>query len=92
MSHLITGITALFRFWVGVANFFKGIIENHFDKLLLASLFVYMTVVLLHMSHDSSDAADVSWAREQSNLIVGALLGLITGAVLRNGSRPPEEK
>lgn len=71
-------------------HFFTETLHQHFDKLLLVGLFVYMTLVLLHMSHDSMDAADVSWAREQSNLIIGALLGLITGAVLRNGIKQTE--
>lgn len=57
--------------------------RQNFDKLLLAAIFLYLTVLLLHMSHDPHDAATVSWAREQANLIIGALLGLITGTALR---------
>lgn len=79
-------IQALATVWTFVVE----TLHHHFDKLLLTALFVYMTMLLLHMSHDLVDAADVSWAREQSNLIIGALLGLITGAVLRNGSRSSE--
>lgn len=66
-------------------------LRDHFDKLLLSGMFLVMICVVLHMAHDGRDAADMGWAREQANLIVGALLGLITGAVLRNGNRTPPE-
>lgn len=71
----------------------KDFLIQHFDKLLLTGLLIFMVWVVLHMAR-IGDAQDINWAREQSNLIVGALLGLITGAVLRNGTKtePPEEK
>jgi hypothetical protein len=66
----------------------KDFIKEHFDKLLLTFLFLVMVMVTLHMAHHmDADAGDVSWGREQANLIAGALLGLITGAVLRNGTK-----
>jgi hypothetical protein len=38
-----------------------------------------MIFVVLHMSHDSSDAASLSWGREQTSLILGGFLGMTTG-------------
>lgn len=65
-----------------VWEFFKV----NFDKLLLAGLFIYLTILVIHMTHDTtSDAAAVHWAREQANLVVGALLGLITGRAMQSG-------
>ena len=64
----------------------KDFLDAHFDKLLLVILFFVLLMVLLHMAHDGGDAADVGWAREEANLIIGALLGLVTGARMRNGA------
>ena len=66
-------------------------IEHNFDKLLLTMLFLVMVAVVLHTSHDTVDAAAIHWAREQANLFVGALVGLITGMSLRNKNNKPEE-
>lgn len=60
----------------------KEFFSDHFDKLLLTALFLVLMGIILHVSHDGRDAMDVGWAREQANLITGALLGLITGQAL----------
>ena len=69
-------------------------LAEHFDKLLLTGLFLVLVGIVVHMTHDGRDVAALNWAREQASLIIGALLGLITGAVLRNGTKRerPEEK
>lgn len=69
-------------------------IKDNFDKLLLVSVFLVLVGMVVHFSHDGRDAAVIAWGREQAGTVLGALLGLITGAVLRNGNKhqpPPAE-
>jgi hypothetical protein len=68
-------------------QFFRG----NFDKLLLFFLLLIVLVLVLHMAHDKADASNIAWGREQAGTILGALLGLITGAALRRNDppRPP---
>lgn len=66
----------------------KDFLKEHFDKLLLTFLFLVMVGVVLYMSHD---AANVNWAREQAALILGGLLGLITGVVIGRNTPPPSK-
>lgn len=54
------------------------------DKLLLFGCFFVLILLVLHVSHDGKDESLVSWAREQTGTVLGALLGLITGAALRH--------
>lgn len=67
-------------------------LAGHFDKLLLTGIFIALVLLVLHMSHDAADVSAVNWARESAGTVLGALLGLITGALLRNGSKdnPPD--
>ena len=51
-------------------------VRSEFNKILLTFLFLVMVGVVLWMARD---AANVNWAREQAALILGGLLGLITG-------------
>ena len=64
-------------------------IRQNFDKLLLASLLLVMLGVIVHMTHDHADAGNVSWAREQSGTVLGALITLVTGAILANKKQDP---
>ena len=56
--------------------------RSNFDKMLLTGLFVFVTGIVLHMSHDSIDHDHILWARELAGTIMGALLGLITGHLI----------
>jgi hypothetical protein len=61
-------------------------IEKNFDKLLLAFLFVVMVVLVVHTAAVRNDDT-TNWAREQTSLLLGGLLGLCTGLALRK--EPP---
>jgi len=58
-------------------------IMGQFDKILLTVIFIGLVLLVLHMSHDSMDTPAVNWARESAGTILGALLGIITGGLLR---------
>lgn len=64
------------------------ILRANFDKLLLFVLLLIMLAVVLHLTHGQSDASNIAWGREQSGTVLGALLGLITGAALRKPDPP----
>lgn len=57
----------------------RAFIEHHFDKLLLTGVLLYMIHIVVFMSLYQFAAENVSWARELTAGIGGALLGLITG-------------
>ena len=61
--------------------------QDNFDKLLLSLLWMFAIFVVLHMAHDSRDNEHISWAREVASGLLGALLGLITGARLASVHR-----
>lgn len=56
--------------------------RDNFDKLLLTMVFLFMVVVVVHMTHDAKDTDQILWARELAGTFAGGLLGLITGHVL----------
>ena len=64
-------------------------IKNHIGHLTLFILVLVMLGFLLHVSHHNSDATTVGWAKEQTSLVLGGLLGLVTGAKL---AKSDEEK
>ncbi len=76
-------------------------LKQHFDRFLLSILFIVMVLMVLHLAHKMADPSVISWAREEAGTILGALLGLITGGLLRGGPNssttlttatlPPEE-
>src|SRR5207249_4185498 len=69
----------------------KQFADENFDKLLLVALFACLIMLVLHMEHHQGDREQLSWAREQSGTVLGALLGLITGHALAK-REPPEGK
>lgn len=66
--------------------------NKQFDKLLLAVLFVIVLGIMTHMRLTGNDDS-VNWAREQGSLILGALIAIITGAVVGavKAPAPPEQ-
>lgn len=68
-----------------------GWIRDHFDKLLMLMVATCFALLVLHMSHDSHDAGNVNWAREQASLALGALIGLVTGNITRRNQDPPKD-
>lgn len=56
--------------------------RDNFDKMLLVCIFVFMVLVVIHMTHDQKDHEQVLWARELAGTFAGGLLGLITGHAL----------
>ena len=62
-------------------------VRDHFDKLLLVVLVVYMIDVVIYLSVFSMAAPEtIGWARELTAAFAGALVGLITG--VRIASKP----
>jgi hypothetical protein len=59
-------------------------IQDNFDKLLLALIFLGSCVLVIHLAHDSRDGDLILWGREIAGTVLGALLGLITGHALAN--------
>ena len=57
----------------------RQFVHENFDKLLLALLYLILLSTVLHLAHWQADQSLVSWARDQAGIIVGALIGLITG-------------
>ena len=61
-------------------------LRDNMDKFILLAVFVFMVFVVIHMSHDNKDAAQLAWAREMAGTFSGGLLGLITGHALASKS------
>lgn len=57
-------------------------LRGNFDKLLLTAIIIGFLAYQLHVLHDHTDLDAVHWAREQTNIFIGALVGLITGSRL----------
>lgn len=59
------------------------------DKFLLAIGIVFMMSLTLHLIHRGhADAAQLQFLNGITNTLVGGLLGLITGSVLRKNNPP----
>jgi len=63
----------------------KQFIEDHFDKLLLGCMLMYLVHVVLFLSMRQTAPEVISWARELTSGFAGGLLGLITGMRIQNG-------
>lgn len=72
----------------------KAFIIQQFDKLLLTGLLLLFTAVMLHVIHNAGDAKALDWAANAFSALLGALLGLITGARLasRAADAPKDEE
>jgi hypothetical protein len=70
-------------------------IRDHFDKFLLAGLFLIMVGIVLILALKGEPPETIAWARELTGTFSGALIGLITGVAIgkRMGetSAPPVE-
>lgn len=56
---------------------------RHFDKILLAALFIFVYTVTTFLTHGGNmDEGSLDWGRQTGNLIIGGLLGMITGRLL----------
>lgn len=76
-------------------DFLKSIRDSrHFDKILLAVLFLAVTVLCIHLMHKSDaggdDAGFIVWAETSASLILGCLLGLIKGESSQNDPNKPK--
>jgi hypothetical protein len=59
--------------------------QDNLDKLILFVLFLILLATVIHMTHHQIDNAIVAWGREQTGIILGALLGMITPSMRRSG-------
>ena len=60
----------------------KEFVKDHFDKLMLAGMIVYLIHVVLALVYFQAPAETVAWARELTSGFTGALIGLITGVAV----------
>jgi hypothetical protein len=62
-------------------GYLKDKLTDHFNKLLLAFLFIGVIVVVVHLMNKSDaggdDAAFILWATNTASLIMGKLLGMM---------------
>jgi hypothetical protein len=65
-------------------------IRDHFDKLVLLTMFLSMLVATTHFAH-LGDMDSAHWMREKADEVIGALLILMTGIGIRKavGSNEP---
>jgi hypothetical protein len=63
--------------------------RDNFDKILLVMLYGSLLFIVFHMAHEKVDPNHISWVREEAGTVIGALLGLITGAKLAAGRQDP---
>ena len=64
------------------------LLQHNLDKLILLALIVFFTIVAYHIMHDMVDRDAVSWATGLVSGVVGALLTLITGNLLKSTRNP----
>lgn len=67
--------------------------DKYCDKRLLAFLFLVMVAVVVFLHLMTPEQGTVQWARETANLIIGGLVGLVTGYAvgkLSNGNPPKD--
>jgi hypothetical protein len=66
-------------------QFLRDKITAHFDKVLLAVLFLATVILCVHLIHKADAGGDdmtfIVWAETQAAMILGALLGLIKAEV-----------
>lgn len=74
-SELITKVN------VDMMKLFGQIYDSHFNKLLLAALFIVVVALAVHLMHKSDaggdDAGFIVWAETQAAFILGTLLGMM---------------
>lgn len=68
----------------------KSFIQANVDKIILLFILHVLLGGVVHMAHDNLDQSLLAWAREQAGIVLGALLTLVTGAVLRNAKNPTQ--
>jgi hypothetical protein len=63
--------------------------DNHFNKLLLAFLFIGIVILVIHLMNKSDaggdDQAFILWATNTASLVMGKLLGMM----LQDKPEPP---
>lgn len=69
-------------------------LSDHFDKLLLLALVMFLTACAFWAEHIHIDVSLIDVMKNGISGCIGALLTLITGSVMRNrgGQTPPEAK
>lgn len=61
----------------------KDFLTQHFDKLLLSAIFLILVALAVHGMHRGADMEFINWTQTTGGAVIGALLTLITGAVLK---------
>lgn len=66
---------------------------DKFDRILLATLFILSlaaAMFIMFYKGDTMDEGTADWARSMTNLILGGLLGLVTGRALEQRAQAKE--
>lgn len=63
--------------------------EIHFDKIALIGLLLLQLGLMAFFATRPDHKEMAQWIREQSNTVLGCLLGLITGGLMRRGATVP---
>lgn len=66
----------------------KDFINEHFTVLVLVPMFVGCLFVTLHMTHHSADKENISWAREMTGGVMGAIYLALRGSKSGGGDGP----
>ncbi len=64
-------------------------IRGNVGLFILSTMVLVMLGFMLHVSHDHADTNMLSWSREQGSLVLGALLGMITGRTSKESPLKP---
>lgn len=68
-------------------------LRGQFDKIILVFMLLVMLALTIHSLHHSTDQTATAWFREQTNTVIGALIGMITGgAIQRMADKPHDAK
>lgn len=59
------------------------------DKVMLFGLFLLLIGIAAFIAAHANDPQNMSWAREQCGIVLGALIMLITGASKGQNEPPP---
>jgi hypothetical protein len=59
-------------------------LKTQFDKLLLMAFIIALVCMLLHMISVRPESTAVAWLEKSIDMVTGALLALVTGAVLKS--------
>ena len=74
-------------------KFMGGVYDNHFNKLLLAVIFLATILVAVHLMHKQdaggNDAGFIVWAETQAAFTLGKLLSIMPSDAKQSADNAP---